>query len=44
MRARKNRRNNNNDDQSMELTVKSKQLIKTAKTADFCSTPRPRPG
>ena len=34
---------NNNDDQSMELTVKSKQLIKTAKTADFCSRPRPRP-
>ena len=34
---------NNNDDQSMELTVKSKQLIQTAKTADFCSRPRPRP-
>ena len=34
---------NNNDDQSMELTVKSKQLIKTAKTADFCTRPRPRP-
>ena len=34
---------NNNDDQSMELTVKSKQLIKAAQTADFCSRPRPRP-